>query len=123
MNVVSPKLPHGSRELFNALYESPNDLWLTDDLYAAQLPGGISVSVGWFPELDPSGAYEICFYRETYENQIIEPKTTRDLQTVKRIIEDYAAEIDGPPTNTAVSASGSLSGTFPHQNGFPEPRQ
>jgi len=93
MNRMTPKLPAGSRVLFNALYENPAPRGLTDDLFAAVLPNDVHVGVGWFPELDPAGVYEICFYRDTYENQLTEPLKTRDLNEAVRFIEEHSEQM------------------------------
>jgi hypothetical protein len=107
MNMVTPKLPAGSRVLFNALYKTSDSRSLTDDLFAAILPDGVHVSVGWFPELDPSGEYEICFYRGDYEHQLIDPIATRNLEEVVRIIEERSPGFVQTPR--FVSESGSKS--------------
>jgi hypothetical protein len=97
MNVATPRLPPKSRELFNALYRTADPRCLTDDLDAAELPGGVSITVGWFPELDPNGEYEICFFRGDYENQLVEPTTTRDLDEVVRVIEERSLTFTPTP--------------------------
>jgi hypothetical protein len=105
MNVVTPRLPEGCRELFNALYPSRDPQLLTDDLYAAELPDGIFINVGWFPESDPAGAYEICVYLGEFDNLILKPIETDDLNQVVRRIEkiaaDFAKGIESVPAATS----------------------
>ena len=41
------------------LRESDNTSELSQDMLEVRLPGGLSIEVGWVPDNDPSGAYEI----------------------------------------------------------------
>lgn len=86
-----PKLPSGSRVLYNALYPTKEPSFLTDDLFLAELSGGIFVDVGWFPESDPDGAYEVIFHRGNFEERIAPPFESVDLAQVVEYIERMAA--------------------------------
>ena len=90
MTVEIPRLPPGAREIYNSLYRTTNPECLTDDLYLAEMPGEIFIDVGWFPECDPTGAYEICVYQKTFENPLFGPWESRDLTEVLDQIETLA---------------------------------
>jgi hypothetical protein len=116
MNVLSPRLPPGAREMFNALYPTREPRYLTDDLYSVELPGDVFINVGWFPENDPSGAYEVCFYKGQFENQIGPPYETANLGEVIAVIEGVAAALMGASAYTpTISASGSQAVSVPEE--------
>jgi hypothetical protein len=100
--------------MFNALYPTREPGYLTDDLYAAELPFGVFVNVGWFPENDPAGAYEVCFYKGRFENQLIPPVELSDARQVVAVIEHFAGVLADART-PAVSASGSQAVPFPEE--------
>lgn len=91
-NLKIPQLPAGSRVLFNSLYDTKDPRCLTDDLYAAILPGQITVDVGWFPECDPSGSYELVFSRDEFENIVAGPFEIADLDKLVSVIEHASKE-------------------------------
>lgn len=129
MILLQPRMPAGSRVVWNCLYEPAALESLTDSLYLVVLPNGISIDVGWYPELDPTGAYEICVYRGEFENQLVPPmevrdtkelidllvRTARDFQTVNKTSASGETIIDRAAflQNRGSSAS-SYSFTKPH---------
>jgi hypothetical protein len=96
VTLLSPKLPFGAKILFNSLHDTKAPSYLTDDLFAAELPGGVFVDVGWFPECDPSGAYEICVYKNAFENQLAKPIKTKDPHEAAAAVEKFAEQYGRP---------------------------
>ncbi len=46
-------------KVIGALYESDDVRELSQDMLEIHLPSGVSIEVGWTPEADPNGAYEV----------------------------------------------------------------
>ncbi len=92
MNTLIPRLPSGATILFNSLFDTKDAAYLTDDLFAASLPGGVYVDVGWFPECDPNGSYEVCVYKDSFENQLSEPVETKNVHEAVAAVEKFAAQ-------------------------------
>jgi hypothetical protein len=90
-------------------YEIPEDLSLLDqDILEIELPNGINIDVGWFPENDPNGAFVIRVYRQDIRRPLRSPIQTRNSLEVARwvasIVQDYAEPIPYRPM--PISCSG-----------------
>jgi len=80
------------------LYPTKQPSYLTADLFAAKLPGGVVIDAGWSPECDPHGNYEVFIYRGAFENQL-EPEFASDnLEEVVLQIERLARKHSGVVT-------------------------
>jgi hypothetical protein len=107
MTLITPKLPYGAKILFNSLHDTKQPSYLTDDLFAAELPGGVFVDVGWFPECDPNGSYEVCVYKASFENQLSPPFETKDVRDASAAVERFA-NIYGREITAVVFYGGSV---------------
>jgi hypothetical protein len=95
MNLVELKLPKGAKVLFNSLYRASTPSFLTQDLLAVELPNQVVIDVGWYPQFDPLGSYLVSVFRQTWENQLVEPIETRDIDQVVAEVERLAREFAG----------------------------
>ena len=95
MNPVQLRLPKDAVVIYNALYPTTQPSYLTADLFAARLPGGVIIDAGWSPECDPHGTYEVFTYRGAFENQIEPEFASTDLQAVVSQIERLATKHSG----------------------------
>ena len=60
MNLIPLSLtPEWSCQVIGSLQESDDVSELSQDMLEVHLPGGLSIEVGWVPENDPNGAYQI----------------------------------------------------------------
>jgi hypothetical protein len=96
-------------------YEFPEDASLLDqDLLEVQLPNGIKIDVGWFPENDPGGKFIIRTYRKSRRELLRFPTEATDpfdvARTIVNLIEVYASSL--PSHTIPVSSSGSASIQF-----------
>lgn len=93
MKPLEPKVPPGSKVIINALYSSGDSAQLTDDLYLVKLPNGVRIDVGWFPECDPSGQYEICAYRDDFDDRVAGPFAARNAIEAVKMVEELAKSL------------------------------
>ena len=97
-------------------YNLPEDLSLLDqDILEVELPNGIIIDVGWFPQNKPVGEFIIRTYKQNRHNPLIEPIKTKDPLAVGRIIADLVQTYAAPlPSHTiAVSRASSVSIEYP----------
>lgn len=73
------------------LYPTKDPVYLREDLLEIDLPSGLTIDVGWYPEGDPEGKYRIVLFRGYWENQLLEPITTPDTDKATKIIETLSA--------------------------------
>jgi hypothetical protein len=85
---------------------------LTQDMLEVELPGGVFVDVGWFPEHDPGGRYVITAFAGEYENRLGSPVRTSSYEEALFTVLDLAARFLPPVT----LVSGSITTTL-----FPDP--
>jgi hypothetical protein len=64
-----------------------------EDVYSAQLPNGMWIDVGWWPQNDPNGEFVISVYDEHWENEYGEAICVKTGLEVKTVIESLAAKI------------------------------
>jgi len=74
---VIPILPDGC-QVCGFLYESDSRHELGQDMLDVVLPNGILITAGWYPEGDPSGAYQVSVYRGYDEIVLPLESTTMD---------------------------------------------
>lgn len=93
------------------VYQTKEPVYLREDLLEIDLPSGLTIDVGWYPEGDPGGAYRIVLFRGHWANQVVEPITTPDTDRAIEIIRTLCA-IYAPPrlsSSSSSCSSGSLS--------------
>ena len=77
------------------LYPTKDPVYLREDLLEIDLPSGVTIDVGWYPEGDPEGAYRIVVFKGYWVRQIIEPITTpetdRAVQVIRSLCSMFAA--------------------------------
>ncbi|HUT12634.1 MAG TPA: hypothetical protein VMY42_19215 [Thermoguttaceae bacterium] len=93
MRRVNPSLPEDAK-VYNFLYPTSDPEYLVQDLLVVRLATGYCVDVGWWPEHDPEGCYEIRVFYEEWDNQQIEPIQTRDIGEVARNVEALASRFN-----------------------------
>jgi hypothetical protein len=89
--------------VYDSLHENNAVAHLTQDVALVALPGDVFIDVGWHPERDPSGSYKISVYRETWQNQLMEPILTNDPHEVARQVAFLAAKYFAEPVASGSS--------------------
>lgn len=74
-------------ELIGALHESEDVRDLSQDMLEIRLLCGMSIEVGWMPEADPDGAYEVLLCRGS---DIVAKVTKPTAAATKLVIESLA---------------------------------
>ena len=67
--------------------------WLGQDVLDIQLPNGVVIDVGWYPESDLNGEYWVRAYKGSWDNQLIECINTADPRAVRREVERLAVSL------------------------------
>jgi hypothetical protein len=78
------------------LYPTKDPAYLREDLLEIDLPSGLTIDVGWYPEGDPEGAYRIVVYRGYWVQQVIEPITTADTERAVEVIRKLCSTFAAP---------------------------
>ena len=67
--------------------------YLCEDMLEIDLPGGLTIGIGWEPHCDPSGAFHIALFRKYSTENVIAPIITNEIQTavseIKRLAVEY----------------------------------
>lgn len=84
MSKIELKLP-GDVKVTGALYSRSNIRDLTEDMLQLELPGGLVIDVGWYPELDRTGSYAIVVFEDSVDHAL-EKIRTRDIRVVVKEI-------------------------------------
>lgn len=90
MSPIRLNLPEEAKIIFNALYATDKPSYLTQDLLAIELPGKVFIDVGWYPENNPAGEYQIVVFRDSSDNLLVEPIVSGDLSKVIDSVEALA---------------------------------
>lgn len=53
-----------------ALYDTTDIHDLTQDMLQIELPGGLFIDVGWYPQWNPSGRYMILVFRDNVDDTL-----------------------------------------------------
>ncbi len=68
--------------------------YLLQDILEIDLPNGLSIDLGWFPECDPSGSFRVVVFKEFWKNQLREPFETRSISEavdeIRRLVPEYS---------------------------------
>jgi len=97
---------NGAEILFNSLYDDPEPAHLMQDLFAAELPDGCFIDVGWYPQFDPAGRYKISILNADGLDMgtVFE---TRDVHQVVEVVQILAeGREDATDCWSATSSSG-----------------
>lgn len=78
----------------NYLFEDMEQFELNQGLLLVELSNGICIDVGWFPENDPNGTFQVKVSRDWNEFGSSECATTMDVvERVNRLIERYNRKV------------------------------
>jgi len=91
LETVSLKLPVGA-SVKGALYNTYDLDYLSEDLLEIDLPSGLTIDVGWYPEGERPGTFQVVIFKQFWQNQILPPIKTESLPELVRIIEMLAEE-------------------------------
>jgi hypothetical protein len=103
-----------------ALFANESD-YLREDILEIELPSDLTIDVGWYPEDDPAGAFQIVLYRDYWSNQLVPPvevKTISDVvKEVEKLAKTYSAPHEQPLTaQTHIQATTFITAPFPPQD-------
>jgi hypothetical protein len=97
-------------------YDMEGDLAILDqDILEVELPNGIVIDVGWFPENSPHGMFLIRTYRQNHRSLLISPSETKDPFEVARRVVDLVEIYAAPAPARAISISHSGSKSFEYR--------
>jgi hypothetical protein len=65
---------------------------LDQDILQISLPGGVVIDVGWRPEYELDGEFEVVVYRGDWDNPLLKPVREKDPLALADIITDLARE-------------------------------
>ena len=81
---------------------APSELaLLTQDMLEVELPNGVIIDVGWYPEHDPNGEYGVVAFQGHPDRAIGQPFYTRDPAAVIDKLEALARETTRPKKRVA----------------------
>jgi hypothetical protein len=72
MSQISLNLPSQAK-VIGSLWDTSNIDYLDEDMLSVELPGGFHILVGWFPELDVNGEYQLF----TFTGEFTNPRNVR----------------------------------------------
>jgi hypothetical protein len=78
-------------------YDLAEDLDLLDqDILELELPDGLKIDVGWFPENDPTGRFVIRVYRDAITRLLRDPIEEIDPVRVAESVGDLVKQFGSP---------------------------
>ena len=92
---LQERLPPGSvvKGILLTHYDPAVDLPLLDqDIVEIDLPNGMTISIGWFPEHDLAGRFRVTLFRPTRADLVRPPIEVSTPFEVARAVENLAAE-------------------------------
>ncbi|OGQ82488.1 MAG: hypothetical protein A3F90_08865 [Deltaproteobacteria bacterium RIFCSPLOWO2_12_FULL_60_19] len=98
-----------------ALYTTTDPAYLVQDMLEIDLPNGITIDVGWYPESDPAGSFQVVVFRDHWDNQLREPFETKSIEDVTREVKRLAEEYQNRTVTLPCSAT-SISSFKPPQS-------
>ena len=93
MQTLDLKLPDAAT-VKGELYAELHPDVLTQDVLEIELPNGVFIDVGWYPEHDLGGKFLVRMFRDSWENQLGAPIKSDDPTQVKEIVELLAASAE-----------------------------
>lgn len=70
----------------------PDVVELDQDILEVELPNGLTVAVGWFPECDPTGHFVVTTFRRYWTDKVGDPLTAKTPQDAADIVRRIAEE-------------------------------
>src|SRR5262249_10233159 len=61
-----------------------------------ELPSDLTIDVGWYPEGDPVGAFQVVLYRDYWSNQLVPPVEVKTISDVVKEVEKLAKTYSAP---------------------------
>jgi hypothetical protein len=75
-----------------ALYNTYDLDYLSEDLLEITLESGLTIDVGWYPEGERPGAFQVVLFNEFWRQQVIPPLEVQTLPELTQLVEDLAAQ-------------------------------
>ena len=85
-------------------YPTKDPVYLREDLLEIDLPSGLTIDVGWYPEGDPKGAYRIVVFQGYWVRQVIEPITTPETDRAVQVIRSLCSMFAAPRLSSSSSS-------------------
>jgi hypothetical protein len=94
------------------LYEDYELFELDQDILEIDLPSGLTIDVGWYPQHDPNGAFQIVVFKDYWDAQKQKPILARNPIQVASLVEALASAYSVPlVTSVATPAATNQSHT------------
>lgn len=78
--------------LKGAIYNTYDLDYLSEDLLEINLQSGLTIDVGWYPEGERPGAFQVVLFKQFWRNQVIPPIEVQTLPELVQIVENLAAK-------------------------------
>ena len=78
-----------------SLWTEYDPLDLDEDLLQVSLGNGVTIDVGWKPDCDPSGAFQIAVYKGYYKDRLAPLIRTKDPHEAAAAVTDLAIRFGG----------------------------
>jgi hypothetical protein len=101
--VIQLKLPRGAL-VKGALYNTYDLDYLSEDLLEIDLRNGLTIDVGWYPEGERPGTFQVVLFQDHWRNHVIEPIETTSLARLVPIVEAVAKKYSGDLNGYSISA-------------------
>lgn len=82
----------GARLALNSLFDSPDPIYLDQDLVLVELPGDRFIDVSWLPAGDTSGTYHVTVFRRNDWDNPIRLGEANTASSAARLVEYLAEE-------------------------------
>lgn len=101
MSIIQLNLP-SQVTVHGALRDRANPWELDRDMLAIELPGKIFITVGWHPDIDPSGEYRVAVFRGSSDNELDKEYCSRNVSRVQAEIYRRVTEFLEPQDNSTI---------------------
>jgi len=85
--------------------EYPDASDLDQDILEVDLQNGLTVSVSWFPEYDPSGHFEINVYRQFWTNKVRPTVVASSPNEAAELVRRFVGELSADMAHTSLADS------------------
>jgi len=89
------------------IFPTKDPEYLREDLLQIDLPTGVKIDVGWYPDGDPNGEYQIVVFRESWDDPLTFPVRTQDTEWAVKWIRHLAAVFSEARITIRCASSGS----------------
>jgi hypothetical protein len=95
MDAISLNLPEGTvvKGMLLRHYDIED---LDQEILEVDLPSGQTIDVGWYPQYDAEGSFQISVYRDYWENREQKPVFTKTPESVAMILREIAFRFSAP---------------------------